>query len=136
MKITPIALQKIVDRISDSYIVLNENNIVTDFNETFLTTFGSKSNEIRNKDIVDLIHTFNVNCIDVDALLKTFDTIKNSNDTFYYEKHFENINKYFNIEINNIKSSAKYVGTLVLLKDITQHSQTFYIRIAFICFPI
>jgi len=36
LKVAPIALQKIVDRISDGYIVVNEDNTITDFNETFL----------------------------------------------------------------------------------------------------
>lgn len=121
LSVTPIALQKIVDRISDSYIVLNENNIVTDFNETFLTTFKVKSNDVRNKDIVNLIQSFNEHNINIDSLLITLDKVKSTNNTFHYEKHFDSVNKYFNIEINDIKSNEKYVGTLILLKDITQH---------------
>lgn len=121
LKITPIALQKIVDRISDSYIVLNENNVITDFNETFLTTFKVKSNDVRNKDIINLIQKFNEHNINIDLLLITLDKVKSSNNTFHYEKHFESVNKYFNIEINDIQSNGKYVGTLILLKDITQH---------------
>ncbi len=121
LKIAPIALQRIVDRISDSYIVLNENNVITDFNETFLTTFKLKSNDVRNKDIINLIQKFNEHNINTDSLLITLNKVKSSNNTFYYEKHFESVNKYFNIEINDIKSNGKYVGTLILLKDITQH---------------
>lgn len=121
LTITPIALQKIVDRISDSYIVLNDENIITDFNETFLTTFKLKANEIRNLNIVDLINNFNEKTIDIDSLLIVLDKVKHSTDTFHYEKHFDSIEKYFNIEINDIKSNGKYVGTLILLKDITQH---------------
>lgn len=121
LNVTPIALQKIVDRISDSYVVLNENNLVTDFNETFLTTFKVKSNDVRNKDITNLIQKFNEHNINIDSLLITLNRVKSSNSTFYYEKHFESVNKYFNIEINDIKSNGKYVGTLILLKDITQH---------------
>ena len=34
---TPIALQKIVDRISDGYIIVNEDNRVLDYNQTILT---------------------------------------------------------------------------------------------------
>ena len=41
-KVTPIALQRIVDRMSDSYLVLNDDDVITDFNKTFLTTFGLK----------------------------------------------------------------------------------------------
>lgn len=121
LSITPIALQRIVDRISDSYIVLNENNIITDFNETFLTTFNIKPNDVRNKDIINLIQKFNEHNINTDSLLITLNKVKSSNNTFHYEKHFESVNKYFNIEINDIKSNEKYVGTLILLKDITQH---------------
>ncbi len=121
MTITPIALQRIVDRISDSYIVLNENNIITDFNETFLTTFKVKANDVRNIDIISLIQKFNEHNINTDSLLITLNKVKDSNDTFHYEKHFESVNKHFNIEINDIKSNGKYVGTLILLKDITQH---------------
>lgn len=121
LKVAPIALQRIVDRISDSYIVLNENNVVTDFNETFLTTFNVKSNDIRNINIADLIKRFDEHNINIDSLIITLNKVKSSNNTFHYEKHFESVKKYFNIEINDIRSNGKYVGTLILLKDITQH---------------
>ena len=39
LKVAPIALQRVVDRMSDCYLVINENNIITDFNKTFLETF-------------------------------------------------------------------------------------------------
>ena len=39
LKVTPIAMQRIVDRMSDSFLVVNEDNVITDFNETFLKTF-------------------------------------------------------------------------------------------------
>ncbi len=121
LSVTPIALQRIVDRMSDSYIVLNENNVITDFNSTFLTTFNVKSNDVRNRNIVDLISRFGEKNINIDNLLIILSKVKNSNTTFNYEKHFESINKYFNIEINSIQSNDKYIGTLILLKDITQH---------------
>lgn len=121
LKVAPIALQRIVDRISDSYIVLNENNVVTDFNETFLATFHKKPSDVRNINIVDLIKDFNEKNIDIDSLLIALNKVKSSNDTFHYEKHFESVEKYFNIEINDIKSNGNYLGTLILLKDITQH---------------
>ena len=121
LKVAPIALQKIVDRISDSYIVLNDNNVITDFNQTFLTTFNLKANDVRNINIVDLIHKLHEKNINIDALLVTLNKVKSSSNTFHYEKHFESVQKYFNIEINDIKSSGNYLGTLILFKDITQH---------------
>lgn len=59
LKVAPIALQRIVDRISDSYIVVNENNVVTDFNETFLDLFKVQPQDIRNKSLEELFKKFN-----------------------------------------------------------------------------
>ena len=41
--------------------------------------------------------------------------------TITVEEHFEPIDKYFHIEINSIKNKGNFLGTLILLKDITQH---------------
>jgi len=123
LNVAPIALQRIVDRISDSYIVLNEENKITDFNETFLTTFGLKSTDIRNKDFISLFKTFNERSVSTKKLISILNKVKTSNRTYNYEKHFKSVNKYFNIEINNIQANNTYIGTLILLKDITQHMQ-------------
>ena len=50
--IAPIALRTVVNRMSDSYIILNENYVVTDFNNTFLNTFKLKDENIRDKNII------------------------------------------------------------------------------------
>lgn len=121
LSVAPIALQKIVDRISDSFIVLDNDNVVTDFNETFLTTFGFKSNMVRNQNIVDLINSFDEQNVDIDNFVLVLEKVKSSSEAFHYEKRFDSVNKYFNIEINDIRSKGNYLGTLILFKDITQH---------------
>ena len=122
LKVTPIALQRVVDRMSDGYIIVNDENIVTDFNQTFLDLFSLKTSELRNININDLItklssdsekrHTF------LDAINKT----KSNDKTIKIERYFSQLNKYFNIEINSIKNKNTYLGTLILFKDITQHT--------------
>jgi len=47
LKIAPIALQKIVDRMSDGYIIVDERNFVTDFNKTFIDLFSLRAEEVR-----------------------------------------------------------------------------------------
>lgn len=121
LKVAPIALQRIVDRISDAYIVINEDNKVTDFNQTFLNTFGSISTDIRNKDLFELIEKYKLN-INVDILKKSLNDVKDSDATVILEKHFNKINKYFHIEINRIETKGNFLGTLILLKDVTQHT--------------
>ena len=56
LKITPIALQKIVDRISDGYVVLDEDNIITDFNKTFLTVFRIKPENLRSQNFIGILN--------------------------------------------------------------------------------
>ena len=121
LKVAPIALQRIVDRISDSYLVLNDELIITDFNQTFLETFKVTSSDIRNNNIVDLLAKYKEFNIDVEMLIAAIKKTRLADSTITVEEHFEPIDKYFHIEINSIKNKGNFLGTLILLKDITQH---------------
>ena len=123
LTVTPIALQRIVDRISDSYLVLDENNIITDFNETFLKTFNIKSSSIRNKDIFDILDSFKENIVDTETLSNTLQEVRKSSKTVSFDKYFPKYNKYFHIEINTITANDSILGTLILFKDTTQHEE-------------
>ena len=122
LSVAPIALQRIVDRISDSYLVLDYKYNITDFNTTFLTTFGISSTEIRNINILDFFKEY-YEGIDITNFLNALRTIKNSKETVSFEQRFDNINKFFTVEINTIYSGHSSIGTLILLKDITQHKE-------------
>lgn len=122
-KTSPIALQKIVDRISDSYIVLNEDNIITDFNETFLTTFQLNASTVRNTNIFDLLSTSKQKVVNDVILKDALQETRNSPKTIYFEKEFPTFQKYFHIEINAITSKGNFLGTIILFKDTTQHMQ-------------
>lgn len=121
--VAPIALQKIVDRISDSYVVLDDNRNITDFNKTFLNTFKLKPEEIRSKNLMELLQINQKYKIDIKKLETSIQKTKNSDKIISYEQKFEGINKYFTIEIASISSDDASLGTLVMLKDITQHKQ-------------
>ena len=115
LSIAPIALQNIVDKISDSYIVLNDNYKIIDFNKTFLTTFNLKSSKVRNISINELpLISSNLNNID-------FNNLDISDNIILSEISFREINKFFNIEITPVTSKNTKIGTLILFKDVTQH---------------
>ena len=116
LKVAPIALQKVVDRISDSYVVVNEDNVIIDFNETFLKTFKVSANDVRNKELFELFKKNDNFNMTTNKLIKDTDDIKT------LEKYFANIDKYFHIEITRIESKGNFLGTLILFKDITQHT--------------
>lgn len=119
---TPIALQKIVDRISDGYIIVNEDNKITDFNSTFLTMLNIHS-KIRNKDFYECIKNSPQESLETFlSIEKTFTTIKaKPNQTIILDRFDKNLNKYFSIEISGITSKRALLGILILFKDTTQH---------------
>ena len=120
-KITPIALQRIVDRMSDSYLVLNEDDVISDFNATFLTSFNQKEENLRNRSIFDLANSSGIKLLSEDKLKEALNEVKNSSKTVIFDKKFDTYNKYFHIEINTITSDGNFLGTLVLFKDTSQH---------------
>ena len=122
LKVAPIALQRVVDRISDAYIVINEDNTITDFNETFLKIFEVSSSDIRNKNLFEVVKKYNDLNINIQTLEKALNNVKNTDKTIVLEKHFDKIDKYFHIEINRIENKGNFLGTLILLKDVTQHT--------------
>lgn len=118
----PIALQKIVDNISDSYIVLDKNGKITDFNKTFVTTFDLKNQNMRGKEIYDFFKITNnlekskkiLACINIVRVTSKPDTIV---------EEFDSIDKIFSIEISSVESNEECVGIILLFKDITEHTK-------------
>ena len=121
--VTPIALQKIVDRISDGYVVLNEYYIITDFNKTFLDVFKLKPEDLRSKKFIKFLSDRKINEKTVEKIKRDMKKANKTGQTISFEQHFEKIKKYFKIEITPINSENNSLGTLFLLKDITQHKK-------------
>lgn len=117
-KVTPIALQRIVDRISDSYIIIDETGLITDYNKTFITTFNIKNEtNIRGKEYEKC---FKENEIEIN-IAQDIKEVKENEKTISQKIYVENINKHFNLEITSIIEKTQFLGILVLFKDITQH---------------
>lgn len=123
LKITPIELQKIVDRISDGYVVLDEENTITDFNKTFLDMFNLKPENIRSKNFIRFLNNRKVSKKSIVRITKSIQKANETDETISFEQHFSEIKKYFKIEITPIKSDNNSLGILFLLKDITQHKE-------------
>ena len=121
LKVAPIALQRIVDRISDSYAILNEDYEITDYNETFVKTFKIKvpsslcgkhfATFLRDIGLKDKIKEFG----------KYIEKIDQTNKVQTFELEIPKIKKIFNVEITSINTNGQFLGILILFKDITQH---------------
>ena len=117
----PIALTKVVDKMSDGYIVLNDKNIVTDYNAAILNIFEIEDKSISSTHIFDLLKLDTFHGLEEKTLINALKAVKESNETLIIDKEFKNINKYLRIEISNIKSENILIGSLILFKDFTEH---------------
>ena len=123
LNVTPIALQKIVDRISDGYVVLDDNNMIIDFNKTFLDIFKLSPEDIRSKNFIRFLQQRKISDQVVEKISKSIKKANSTETTVSFEQQFVKIKKYFRIEITPINSDNNSLGTLFLLKDITQHKE-------------
>lgn len=121
--VAPIALQKIVDRISDSYIVIDESNGITDFNKTFIDTFKLNEQKVRGRNLEEFLHSTKAEIKNINKMEQAIEKAQKENKVVSFEQKFDNIKKYFRVEITPISSEDSSLGTLVLLKDITQHME-------------
>ncbi len=118
---TPIALQRIVDRISDGYIVLNINYEISDFNRTFINTFKIKDTaKIRGYSFFEISKHYK---IDENLFLEGFEKVNNNDLTETFEIDVKDLKKSFNVEISSILNNGQILGILILFKDITQHKK-------------
>lgn len=119
--IAPIAVQIIANRISDSYLVLDDYLVMSDFNETFLKTFRLHDYDIRGKDIFTFFKEHKKYKVNVKRFQNAIQKVMASNETVSFEIHIESLDKYFTIEISTLYNNDIFLGTLLLFKDITQH---------------
>lgn len=124
LNMVPIALQKIVDLISDSYMVINENMEIIDYNLAFINTFQEVTGLKRKDSLMDFLSNSAIK-IDKDKILFNQKRAIELRNNVSSEEHIvgENFDKYFKIEITPIFSNEYCLGTIILFKDITEHKK-------------
>jgi len=120
-KVAPIALQRIVDRISDSYVIINDSYAISDYNQTLITTFRIKNIATIRGKRVDVFLKENKLELDIMEIKKHVDKVKNNDKTEVFRLYVDKIDKYFNVEVSSIMTNGQFLGILILFKDITQH---------------
>lgn len=123
LNIVPVALQTVVDHISDSYIVLNDQFEITDYNKPFADNFKEISS-IKRKESIEKIfhkqlteHTAEI----IENLLQSVREQKPCR----FEIHIteKNYDKNYIIEITPIFSNGSILCTIILFKDITEQKR-------------
>ena len=120
LNIAPIALKKVVDQMSDLYLVLNQDCIVSDCNKPFEKIFKITKNNLIGKNLFDL--KISKNIVAKKGSLKTcINNAQKNEKVFKLEIALKNSEKHYNVEISGIYDDGNCIGILILFKDITQH---------------
>ena len=120
LNIAPIALKKVVDQMSDLYLVLNQDCIVSDCNKPFEKIFKITKNNLIGKNLFDL--KISKNIVAKKGSLKTcINNAQKNEKVFKLEVALKNSEKHYNVEISGIYDDGNCIGILILFKDITQH---------------
>ena len=97
--------------------------VIIDFNLTLLKTFSLTNSDLRNMRIMDVVTKKSNIDLDVEELIAAINKTKQEDLTIALDHHFKKVDKFFHVEINSIKEKNTYLGTLILFKDITQHTR-------------
>ena len=120
LNISPVATTRIVNQMSDAYIVLNVDYKILDCNSSFEKFFNVNKNEISGKYFKD-INLGELVILHDKPLGNYLKKAQNNNKVYKINAKLKDESKYFNIEISRIISDYRCVGILVLIKDATQH---------------
>ena len=115
-------MQTVVDRISDGFLVINEEYKVIDYNKTIATTFKDIVTIRRNENLLQIMEgtsLFN----EYEKFVQLIEDVKESEISISIEKHIKenNLDKHFKIEITPIISKKNFLGIIILFKDITDN---------------
>ena len=124
LSVTPIALKKIVNIISDGFIVIDAEYRVIDFNNSIFKLFNNVIKLNINEDIRDIVSKYYEKFLRREELETLCRTVTKTGQPISIEKHFvmPNYDKYFTIEFSPVftKNKGKAIGIILLFKDITR----------------
>jgi len=124
LNLTPIAMQTILDRMTDGFAVIDPNNRIAYHNKAFTNIFKS----FEPKLMADIIQIFNNRpafAAFAEMLADYIDMVKSSGRTMSFDQwlRLENEERYFQVDITPIMASGNKTnalwGLLVMFKDTT-----------------
>ena len=114
----PITLRQVVDLISDGYLVIDKESCILSYNQTLLNLFPEKVNISYGDNLRTLIDRLFLDA-SYDQLLELQAQAVAQKKTVSVEKYFVG-DKYVRVEITAVMQKNAHIGSIILLKDITQ----------------
>ncbi len=126
LNIAPIALQRIVDHMSDAFVVLDDKHSMIDYNKSFVDIFGKLTPALRrNADFFEVLQTVPDSNLDTIKMNEYILQATEHERTVTIEKNVVTpvFNRHFTIDVTPIATQHRILGTLILLKDITEQKK-------------
>ncbi len=124
LNVIPIALKNVVDNISDAFVVIDEQANIIEYNKMFSQFCDEALNENKPENLYSLIRSIPNTNLDADKLRKLVNITKNKKKlSLEVNIVLNDISRFFTLEITQITSHNNNLGTLILLKDITEHKK-------------
>lgn len=127
LDIMPVATQHVLDCISDCYMILSDKGLVISFNRPFAEVFASRYGIAENRYLRDCVKEEDVSKkTAIYNMITAVDACQESQSTISYEQSATStrsgaVQKYYYMaEVSLLNISAKSVGYVIILKDITQ----------------
>lgn len=119
LNVIPIALQTVVDLISDSYVVINEEFEIIDYNKAFLGSFAGVGRKVG----IMTVTKRNFSDFDTATFMRFLNEAirKQEKVSFEMARPVNESVVHYLIEITPIYIRGDHIGTIVLKKDITEH---------------
>lgn len=123
LKITPIALQTVINRISDSFIVLDLELNIIDLNKPFLTNFYFFSGLRKGENFYKILEETNGAYIDANQFREMIASTSKANSILVEDVEIEvdGLRQYYTVEFTPITQHNRCIAVILLFKNITQH---------------
>lgn len=119
--ISPIALQTVVDRISNGFIVIDLEYRIVDFNLTIKEMFKDILEFKRKDNILEKIAE--INPMNSTNFKQYLEQVSLTEESSIFEYHLVKKDEFFTVEITPIIHNNNKLGTIIMLTNITQHKK-------------
>lgn len=127
LDIMPVATQRVLDWISDCYLILSEKGLVISYNQPFAKVFGSQFGIVENRYLKDCINEDDVTRkTAIYNMITAVEACRSSHSTISYEQAATTTKdgivqkNYYITDTSPLDISGKSVGFIIIFKDITQ----------------
>ena len=122
LNIAPIAIQNVLDNISDGYLIVSDTGRIVDYNNPFYATVGKDCGFHIGKSLDEISESEGGKLPPVQNLMETMRECAESGSVLAYEQNIvhDGTPYSYSVEITPIRMDDRQVGFVAMFKDVTR----------------